>query len=188
MNLNAYLAHVDELATAMESETESFAVVLERRYASETLIGDCVAFRRDLVTKKDEERIGELATLGFFQEMDASLQLAAWAMTFDIIDAGKRLGAERLCVAYDKSQPLFAGAPALWNSIRQRSSGKGKPELIDVKALRELDGSEVVGVESGWAKMPFELPPRLVLALAKAFPGSPLFVRLSPKANLGFSN
>lgn len=100
---------------------------------------------------------------------------------------GRRLRAyqnralERSCALYNRCQPLFVGAPKLFDHIRKRqTNGQPDLELIDSGAVLAINDSEIYVVGPGYGKLAQQLDAQIPVWARKEFPQAPLFLRLDP--------
>ncbi len=80
--------------------------------------------------------------VGFFADADPERQKAWWLFLFDTTRMAENLALEQVCQPYARNQPLFVGAPDLFDSIRRREiAGSPDFELIDDRAVVSIEGS-----------------------------------------------
>jgi hypothetical protein len=175
IDIDVYYDRVTRLAREIEPLSETtFEILGSRHRAGERTVVDCVDFRRAMLSDVDRRKLNFWLEFGFFRDrLPTDVRLAGYAFASEVAEEVQRLRMRTLCAPYRRSDPLFAGAPPLWNSLRDG-------ELIDFTALRQQHGSEVVAVPGGYGKIPGELDPHLVAWLSRVHPELPFFVRLAP--------
>jgi hypothetical protein len=175
IDIETYLDRIASLAREFEPMSETCIEILGMRHREDDpAVVECVEFRRTMLSDTDRRTLKGWLEFGFFRDdLPTDVRLAGFALAFEVAEEVRRLTMRTLCAPYRREDPLFAGAPALWNSRRD-------DELIDFAALRQEQGSEVVAVPGGFGKIPGELDPHLVALLSRAYPELAFYVRLSP--------
>lgn len=175
IDIDEYLGRIARLAREIEHLTDLTAAVLGGLYcAGERGVVECVDFRRTMLSDTDLAKLNWLLEFGFFRDhLPTDVRLAGYAFAAEVAEEVQRLRMRTLCAPYKRDDPLFAGAPTLWNRRRD-------DELIVFAGLRQEHGSEIVGLPGGFGRIPGELDPELIAWLSRTEPAAPLFVRLSP--------
>jgi hypothetical protein len=175
IDLDEYLDRIARIAREIELLPDLTAYILGRRHeAGDQTVIECVDFRLSMLSDVDRVKLNWLLELGFFRDgLPTDVRIAGYAFAADVAEEVLRLRMRTLCTPYRREDSLFVGAPALWGRRRD-------DELIDFTGLRQEHGSEVIGVPGGFGNIPCELDPQLVAWLARTYPKSPFFVRLSP--------
>ncbi|KAK0341204.1 hypothetical protein LTR94_027379 [Friedmanniomyces endolithicus] len=134
-----------------------------------------------MLTDQDRERCRPYLEIGFFPAPDKDRRLAWWAFAFEVCDRYQNRALERSCALYNRCQPLFVGAPKLFDHIRKRqTNGQPDLELIDSGAVLAINDSEIYVVGPGYGKLAQQLDAQIPVWARKEFPQAPLFLRLDP--------
>lgn len=145
----------------------------------------CVTLRLEVATRTELDTKRPFLELGYFPDPDEMRRLAWWLFYSDLVCAYENVRIEGACEPYRRDQPLFKGAPRLFDRIRRRPAdkGAGSPdyELVDEAATRCVDESEVFAVDPGFARLPSDLAPRIPAWARSVFPEAPRFLRLDPR-------
>ena len=181
MDADDYLAAVDRLAAQMAEQPLGFELFIAGLKGTSPDAEACVDFRGQVATPAELDEVVGYLEIGYFSDADPERAKAWWLFLFDINRAADRLRLVRTCALYDRNQPLFAGAPALFDSIRRREpAGTPDFELIDDRAISCVDGREIYRAGDGFAKLTPELQPRIANWARDAFPAVPRFFAAGP--------
>ena len=131
-------------------------------------------------SSQEENDLTGYLVLGLFAEAARRRRLATFAFCFDLQHAADLLDIRRECEPYDSAQPLFVGAPNLFDRIRRGENGSPDLELIELDAVRSVAGSEIYRAGKGFSKLSAYLSPGIVNWAHNAFTGRPVYIRLDP--------
>lgn len=151
---------------------------IENPGVEKSIVDQSLEFRESMLSSDDQNALSEYLVISLFAGQSMQRRLAAFAMAFEITHARKRCKVEKLCEPYDTKQPLFVGAPTLFNRIRQPIGGAKDLELIDIDAVKSLDGSEIYKVGHDFVKLCPYLSPGIVNWAQEKWPTAPTFIRL----------
>ncbi len=187
MTIEEYLAAVRRFAAALEVRGDgAFELFVANLKGQSEEAEACVAFRRAIATETELNAASRYLEIGYFPDPDETCRRAWWLFLFDINDAGDNLLLEAACEPYDREQPLFQGAPRLFDQIRRKHhySGVGEPdyELIDETTICSIQDSEVFAVGSGFAKLASPLRPHIPAWAKSQFQSAPRYLRLDPRS------
>lgn len=181
MNLDEYDTSLDRFADELDSADGAWESFFNGLFESSAEATKCVTLRQAMLTDADKETYRGYLEIGYFPGPDENLRLAWWAFALELTARYEARSIERRCALYRPDQPLFVGAPKLFNEIRTREDGSGPDlELINDNAIRSIYSSEVYKVGRGFAKLPPELEPTIPNWAREAYPDAPLFIRLDP--------
>jgi hypothetical protein len=184
--IEEYLAAVGRFAAALEARGDgAFELFVAGLKGQSAEAEACVAFRRAIATEAELVAVTGYLEIGYFADPDETCCRAWWLFLFDVNHAGDNLQLEALCEPYRRDQPLFQGAPKLFERIRRKQSDSrsGEPdyELIEEAAVRSVDDSEVFALTPGFAKLAPQLPPQISAWARSQFPRVPRYLRLDPR-------
>jgi hypothetical protein len=178
VEIDEYFDKVGHLAMVAEEANIAVHELVEDPGANAAMVASLLAFRESILTSEDENGLSGYLAIGFFAGRTRREHLAAFAMTFEIAQEGKRREIKRLCERYNRDQLLFQGVAGLFDKIRRRASGSQDYELIDVSAVSSVGGSELYRAGNGFTKLCPYLSPGIVNWAQKEWPSAPAFVRL----------
>lgn len=181
MNLDEYDTLLDQFADELDLADGAWESFVSGLFESSAEATQCVTLRQAMLTDADIETCRGYLEIGYFPGADEDRRLAWWAFALELTARYESRSIERRCALYQRDQPLFVGAPKLFDEIRTREDGSGPDlELINDDAIRSIDRSEVYKVGRGFAKLPPELKPTIPIWAREAYPDAPLFLRLDP--------
>lgn len=178
-----YYKYLNQLADDFIKNERQTAEYLEHLLLhNDKVATDLFEFRKFFVDKHDFEKIEGYLEIGFYQNKSKEDRVTFFCLEFELETVIRRLQLVNICKKYDDKQTLFDEEPRLTNHIRIKGSKKKKPEneLIDFNAFNQLYSSEIVKVDSRFAKLSIYLNPRIPEWASNNFTASPLFVRLNP--------
>ncbi len=186
MEVEEYLAGVKRFAAELEARgDDAFELFVAGLKGQSAEAEACVTFRESMATDGELSAVEGYLEIGFFPDPDEMRRRAWWLFVFDINDARDNLVLEVVCAPYSLDQPLFQGAPRLFDHIRKRQSDAdaGRPdyELIDEAEVHSVQDSEVFALPSGFAKLAPQLRPQVAAWARAEFPAAPRYLRLDPR-------
>lgn len=122
----------------------------------------------------EQQRVEGLLVTGLFHQLGTRERIGALLLC---IEVGKRIEHHSLkerFATYTDEHPLFTRFPSLFDRVRDG-------ELLDSLALNAIGPEGLVELRAGFARLDPLLSPHIVHALAQAFPGAPLYLRLDPE-------
>jgi hypothetical protein len=181
MEIDEYLEEVGRFAAELIRQDMAFERYVSGLKQSCPQAAARVAFRRTVSTASELDSVNGYLEIGYFTDPDRDLEKAWWLFMFDVIRASKNLELEQMCQPYVPEQPLFVGAPDLFDRIRRRADTRSRDfELIDDHAITCIEGREVYRAGAGFSKLPSQLRPDIPAWARAQFPDAPRFVRLNP--------
>jgi hypothetical protein len=185
--IDEYLAAVRRFAAELEARGDgAFELFISSLKGRSKEAETCVAFRLAIATEAELSAVTGYLEIGFFADADETCRRAWWLFLFDIIDASDNLLLEAVFAPYSRDQPLFQGAPKLFDHIRrkQRDGEAGEPdhELIDETVVCSFQDSEVFALNPGFAKLVPQLRPQIPAWASSQFPAAPRYLRLDPRS------
>ena len=181
MDLDEYDRQLVGFADALDVREGNWEGYLPGLFGASQDAEDCVTLRQAMLTDQDRERCRPYLEIGFFPAPDKDRRLAWWAFAFEVCDRDQNRALERSCALYNRCQPLFVGAPKLFDHIRKRqTNGQPDLELIDSGAVLAINDSEIYVVGPGYGKLAQQLDAQIPVWARKEFPQAPLFLRLDP--------
>lgn len=186
MTIEDYLATVRRLAAELEAQGDgAFELFVSALKGRSTEAEACVAFRLAVATEAELTAMTGYLDIGYFPDPEEITRRAWWLFMFDINHAGDNLQLEAVCEPYNRHQPLFQGAPRLFERVRRRQDddGPGEPdfELIEEAATQSVDNSEVFAIDPGYAKLAPQLHPQIPAWARSEYPAAPRYLRLDPR-------
>ncbi|MHC0055522.1 hypothetical protein [Actibacterium sp. D379-3] len=178
MDIDKYFESVRELAKVANETGAQVHELIENPRQHKALVSASINFRISLLSSEEENGLSGYLAIGFFTGRPRRERLAAFAMTFEVGHEATRLNVEKQCQRYDRTQLLFQNVPSLYDKIRQRENGSRDCELIDVKAVSSVFGSEIYSAGSGFTKLSPFLSPGIINWAQKEWSSAPIFVRL----------
>lgn len=181
MDIDEYFNRVNTFAQeCAQSETAPHDMI-ESRGVGNRDIAECMKARLELITAPEAEKLNAYLEMGFFSfARELSQRRALFALSFDIQNALDIISLEMQCTPYEPNQPLFQGAPALFNHIRKRPNNSVDLELLDLSAIRSVSDLNIYKVDEGFSRLSHLLNPGIVNWARATFPNSPTFIRLDP--------
>jgi hypothetical protein len=118
IDIDVYYDRVARLAREIEPLSETtFEILGSRHGAGERTVVDCVDFRRTMLSDVDRRKLNFWLEFGFFRDhLPTDVRLAGYAFASEVAEEVQRLRMRTLCAPYRRNDPLFAGAPPLWNT------------------------------------------------------------------------
>jgi hypothetical protein len=174
MDRDEYRGEVGRFAAELNRRKMQFELYVSGLKPSCPQAAACVAFLRAVSTQEELGSVTGYLEMGYFTDSDQELEKAWCLFMLDIVRASEELALKQMCQPYAREQPLFVGAPDLFDRIRPDF------ELIDDRAITSIDDSEVYSVGAGFSKLPSQLRPDIPSWARKQFPDVPRFVRLHP--------
>lgn len=175
-----YLVEVERLADLVEREKIRLEALAREPLTHSAVTAECVAFRRAVMTADDIAAGRVWLECGYVPDLPRSEQQAWAALIGDVCRRSQHLALERVCARYSPEQPLFLGAPTLWQHIRQRGEGGTLDlELIGDRAVTCVC-NEIYQTSGGYSMLPPQLPAAIPTWCRKAFPDAPRYLRLDP--------
>ena len=181
MGIDEYFNRVNTFAReCAQSETAPHDMI-ESRGMGNRDIAECMKARLELITAPEAEKLNAYLEMGFFSfARELSQRRALFALSFDIQNALDIISLEMQCTPYEPNQPLFQGAPALFNHIRKRPNNSVDRELLDLSAIRSVSDLNIYKVDDGFSRLSHLLNPGIVNWARATYPNSPTFIRLDP--------
>jgi hypothetical protein len=181
MDLDHYITHVDAFADKSMQQDEAAYKLLGALMRTSVNAQDCVTFREANLIRPEIEAYTPLLETGIFPDPNPLRRLAWFAFSFDVANVASNRALEEQCRPYALDQPLFQGAPKVFEAIRRKeNSGSPDYELLDENAIKCVDDSEIYRVEQGFAKLAPQLPAGLVSWGRDAHPNAQRYLRLNP--------
>jgi hypothetical protein len=98
------------------------------------------------------------------------------AFAVEVDQERSRFELQRQCEPYARKQVLFVREPDLYRRVRTDGSG----DLLDVDGLKHTPGCSAFKTESGYARISYLLPSKIVEWAKMNYPNAKLFVCLDP--------
>jgi hypothetical protein len=180
LDLDAYFRYLETLARASIDSGVAVHEFIEKPGTHATTVAECIACRESLLTSEDEKELSGYLVIGLFRGMPRRRRLAAFALSFDVQYEADRLEIRSQCEPYDRAQPLFAGAPELFDHIRRTENGSPDLELIAGDAVHSMSGSGIYQAGNGFTRLCPFLSPGIVNWARSSYPGRASYIRLDP--------
>lgn len=181
MGIDEYFNRVNTFAReCAQSETAPHDMI-ESRGMGNRDIAECMKARLELITAPEAEKLNAYLEIGLFTfANNLPERRALFALSFDIQYALDIISLKMQCTPYAPNQPLFQGAPALFNHIRKRPNNSVDRELLDLSAIRSVSDLNIYKVDDGFSRLSHLLNPGIVNWARATYPNSPTFIRLDP--------
>jgi hypothetical protein len=182
MTIDEYFHELEQAVSCCIGESISNQQYVERLISDSPEKAKCIIdTRKELLCPTDYDQYSGYLEIGWFTEFSSSERLALFSFMFDV---GKKLKVTMLrnrFQEYEINQSIFSGDATLFECIRRKkSSGNLDLELINARALENIQGSEIFHRNGYYYKMDPFLNPSIYSFCEENFKESPLFVRLDP--------
>jgi hypothetical protein len=129
-----------------------------------------IELQAEFTTANDCDRVIGLLAIGFFKNRNNSERLACYLIENEIQKIRTRDEIEHRCRPYSAESDLFRNCPQLLKLIRDQ-------ELIELSALSQESGSEIMKTSNGYAKLDGFLNPFIVEWSMKEFKNTKIYAR-----------
>lgn len=182
MDIDRYFEIMEWLTQEALATTDSVQDFMESLALKSDIVNKAIDIRAAHLIEEERLATQGYLAVGYFQHLNSDKRIAAFIITFEIIDRKRYSDVTTHCRPYDAEQPLFIGDRSLLEHIRTRKNGTPDNELIDLPAIASISGSEIYKTPNGFAKLSPHLNPGIVNWIQNVWPDAPTYVRLDPDA------
>lgn len=181
MELDDYFSELETISdhcVADHLSAQSYLETLIREKPN--TIRELIDCRKKYLASSDYSASSALLVVGLFSEFSDLDRITCITVCFELESSISRKSITRRCEKYNKAQDLFKRIPGLFEHIRTKPNGEKDYELIDYRALSQVNSSEIVHFYGKFAIIDSYIKPSIVCWSKETFPDSPLYIRLNP--------
>ncbi|MEM9388832.1 MAG: hypothetical protein AAGA02_00075 [Bacteroidota bacterium] len=181
MSIEEYYRIIEELADKVErSEIATHDYLEELINEKNNQIFEVIDFRKEFLDAKEQDQVRGYLVIGFFKTLTEIERLTCFTITLEVDQIKSKNSWKKRCECYSKDQPLFKLEPDLLNKVRKKDTGSFDNELINLKALEQINDSEIVKFNKSYSILDHSLNPQIVIWSQTNFPDKPIYVRVNP--------